>query len=148
MILRNKIKSVAIEFFNGQTVDVTRYLNLPFSFESVLDETLATAKIILSSLQQQAFDHYGVRVDQAFEMFTPVVIMFEDQQTEIRMLIARDTAEMMRKDTPWAWWRHEVELVEETKNLERDKVDTLTFQNPLKREYDSNAEVEWNIYEV
>lgn len=145
MVFNNKIKSVVIEFFNGQNVDVTRNLNLPFSFEPVLDETLATAKIILSSLRQREFEQYGVRIDRPFETFTPVVITFEGQQTEIRMLVARDTAEMVRKDVPFQWWRHEVELVEETKNLERDKVDTLTFQNPLQREYDSKADAEFSI---
>ena len=143
MVFKNKIKSVVIEFFNGQKVDVTRSLNLPFSFEPVLDETLATAKIILSSLRQREFEQYGVLIDRPFETFTPVVITFEGQQTEIRMIVARDTAEMVRKDAPFQWWRHEVELVEETKNLERDKVDTLTFQNPLQREYDSKADIEW-----
>ena len=145
MTFNNKIKSVVVEFFNGQKVDVTRNLNLPFSFEPVLDETLATAKIILSSLRQREFEQYGVRIDRPFETFTPVVITFEGQQTEIRMLVARDTAEMVRKDTPFQWWRHEIELVEETKNLERDKVDTLTFQNLLQREYDSKADAEWSI---
>lgn len=143
MVFNNKIKSVVIEFFNGQKVDVTRNLNLPFSFEPVLDETLATAKIILSSLRQREFEQYGVRIDRPFEPNTPVVITFEGQQTEIRMLIARDTAEMVRKDTPFQWWRHEVELVEETKNLERIKVDSLVFQNLLQREYDSKADIGW-----
>ena len=143
MVFNNKIKSVVIEFFNGQKVDVTRNLNLPFSFEPVLDETLATAKIILSSLRQREFEQYGVRIDRPLETFTPVVITFEGQQTEIRMLVARDTAEMVRKDTPFQWWRHEVELVEETKNLERIKVDSLVFQNLLQREYDAQAETDW-----
>lgn len=145
MVFNNKIKSVVIEFFNSQNVDVTRNLNLPFSFEPVLDETLATAKIILSSLRQREFEQYGVRIDRPFEPNTPVVITFEGQQTEIRMLVARDTAEMVRKDTPFQWWRHEVELVEETKKLERIKVDSLVFQNLLPREYDSNADTEWSV---
>lgn len=145
MVFNNKIKSVVIEFFNGQKVDVTRNLNLPFSFEPVLDETLATAKIILSSLRQREFDQYDIRIDRAFEPNTPVVITFEGQQTEIRMLVARDTAEMVRKDIPYQWWRHEVELVEETKKLERDKVDSLVFQNLLPREYDSKMDVEWEL---
>lgn len=138
----NKIKSAIMEFPNGRNVPVTKYLNLPISWESVLDETHGTAKILLTDMRQASFEHYGVRIDEQFKVNIPIEIKFEGQETTIRMIIARDTAEMMRKDG-FATWSHNIELVDEVKKLEQEPVDNLTFKNPIPRTYEKQGYVNW-----
>ncbi len=149
MIRKNKIKSAIMEFPNGRLfgnpVPVTRYINLPMAWEDVLDETHGTAKIVFTEMRQSDFDKYGVRIDQPFTVNTPIEITFEDQQTVIRMIVARDTAEMIRKDG-YATWSHNVELVAEIKRAEQEAVDNLTFKNPVTREYDKYSELEWSYH--
>lgn len=148
MIRKNKIKSAIMEFPNGRLfgnpVPVTRYINLPMAWEDVLDETHGTAKIVFTEMRQSDFDKYGVRIDETFKVNTPIEITFENQQTVIRMIVARDTAEMIRKDG-YATWSHNVELVAEIKRAEQEAVDNLTFKNPVPREY-TNGELVWDLY--
>ena len=139
----NRIQSAVMEFSNGQNVPVEKYLNLPIAWESVLDETHGTAKILLTDMQQKNFDVFGIRIDQPFRVNTPIEISFEGQKTKIRMIVARDTAEMTRKDG-YQCWCHNVELVDEVKKLEQEPVDNLTFRNPINREYAEGANVSWD----
>lgn len=140
----NKIKSAIIEFQNGSNVSVTRYLNLPMTWETTLDETHGTAKILLTEMRQTDFESYGVKIDGPLNVNTPLEISFEGQETVIRMIVARDTAEMIRKDG-WETWSHTLELVDEVKKLEQEPVDNLTFKNPVFREYESSGNVYWTI---
>ena len=130
----NKIESAVMEFPNGSEVPVQRYINLPFTVEDVLDETHGTAKLILTGMRQEDFSSYGIRVDEQFKTNIPIEIKFEGQYIVIRKIIARDTAEMVRKDG-WEVWSHNLELVDEVKKLEQEPVDNLTFRNPIKRNY-------------
>ncbi len=138
----NKIESAIMEFPNGSKVPVGKYINLPISWESVLDETLGTAKILLTDMRQADFERYGVRIDKAFQVNIPIEIKFVGQETVIRMIVARDIAEMVRKDE-FATWSHNIELVDEVKKLEQEPVDNLTFKNVLSRKYDANADIQW-----
>ena len=146
-IQKNKISSAIMEFPNGSKVPVGKYINLPITWESVLDETHGTAKIILTEMRQKDFDEYGVRIDKAFLVCTPVEISFEEQSTVIRMIVERDTAEMIRKDG-YKTWSHTVSLIDETKRLEQEPVDNLTFKNPVPRSYDENIDVEWDYVDI
>ncbi len=141
--MKNKIKSVVIEFSNGTEVPVTKHLNMPFTWESALDETHGTAKMVLTEMRQQTFDKYNVRIDEALKVNTPIEITFDGQETVIRMIIAKDTAEMVRKDN-FATWSHTLELVDETKRLELEPVDNLTFTNPIPRGLFSDNVIVWN----
>ena len=149
MIATNKIKSLQIVFPEGEE-DFTQHINLPLSYEPVLDETLNTAKIVISDLRQNEFKH---NIKKAFHPFTLVKIAFEEQETKIRMVVARDQAKRSRCDEKgFDSWTHSVELVEEIKILERLKADTLTFTNPLPRKYSIDGTATWettqcqNIY--
>lgn len=146
-IQNNKIKSAIMEFPNGSKVPVEKYLNLPISWESVLHGPHGTAKILLTDMRQADFEQYGVRVDQQFKVNIPIEISFENQSTTIRMIIARDTAEMARKDG-WETWSHNIELVDEVKKLEQEPVDNLTFKNALPREYNEDMDVAWIIVDI
>ena len=141
-IQNNKIKSAIMEFPNGSKVPLEKYINLPIAWESVLDETHGTAKVLMTDMRQEDFDVYGVHIDRAFKVNIPLEISFVGQTTTIRMIVARDTAEMARKDG-FATWSHNIELVDEVKKLEQEPVDNLTFKNPMPRTYDANANVEW-----
>lgn len=145
-ILKNKIDSAIMEFSNGSNVPVGKYINLPITWESVLDETHGTAKILMTDMRQTDFEEYGVHIDKPFKAGTPIEISFVGQSTVIRMIVARDTAEMARKDG-FETWSHNVELVDEVKKLEQEPVDNLTFKNPVPREYDANGYVTWNYIE-
>ncbi|MBE5747979.1 MAG: hypothetical protein E7352_07400 [Clostridiales bacterium] len=129
----NKIESAIMEFPNGGKVPVGKYINLPITWESVLDETHGTAKILMTDMRQADFDQYSVRIDEQFKVNIPIEIKFEGQETFIRMIVARDTAEMTRKDG-WETWSHNVEFVDEVKKLEQEPVDNLTFKNPIRRQ--------------
>ncbi len=94
----NKIESDIMEFRNGSEVSVEKYINLPITWESVLDETHGTAKVPMTDMRQSDFDQYSVRIDGQFKVNIPIEIKFEGQETLIRMIVARDTAEMTRKD--------------------------------------------------
>lgn len=138
----NKIESAIMEFPNGSKVPVEKYINLPITWESVLDETHGTAKVLMTDMRQSDFDQYRVRIDGQFKVNIPIEIKFVGQETFIRMIVARDTAEMTRKDG-WETWSHNVEFVDEVKKLEQEPVDNLTFKNPISREYDVNASSSW-----
>ena len=141
-IQNNKIESAIMEFPNGSKVPIEKYINLPIAWESVLDETHGTAKILMTDMRQVDFNQYNVRIDGPFKVNIPIEITFVGQRTKIRMIIARDTAEMTRKDG-WETWSHNVDLVDEVKRLEQEPVDNLTFKNPIERIYDEGANVEW-----
>lgn len=143
----NKIESAIMEFPNGSKVPVGKYINLPITWESVLDETHGTAKVLMTGMRQSDFDQYNVRIDGQFKVNIPIEIKFAGQETLIRMVVARDTAEMVRKDG-FATWSHNIELVDEVKKLEQEPVDNLTFKNPIKRTYDANADVEWDYVDI
>ena len=143
----NKIESAIMEFPNGCKVPVGKYINLPITWESVLDETHGTAKVLMTDMRQSDFSQYGVRIDGQFKVNIPIEIKFAGQKTLIRMIVARDTAEMTRKDG-FATWTHNVELVDEVKKLEQEPVDNLTFKNPVPRSYDENIDVEWTYSEI
>ena len=143
----NKIESAIMEFPNGRKVPVGKHINLPITWESVLDETHGTAKILMTDMRQSDFNQYGVRIDGQFKVNIPIEIKFVGQQTLIRMIVARDTAEMTRKDG-FATWTHNVEFVDEVKRLEQEPVDNLTFKNPVPRSYDENIDVEWTYSEI
>ncbi len=138
----NKIAYCKITFHPIGEVDFKKDLNLPIVYNAVLDETLDTANIKLTDLRQA--DYPAVDVSKAFEPFSLVRIGFEGQETEIRMIIAHDDCHLKRKDgSAYRSWTHSIQLVEETKLLERDSVDVLTFTNPLERNYDSKAYASW-----
>lgn len=147
MEAKNTIAFCTITFSHKGEINFTSALNIPIVFNPVLDETLNTATIKLTDLRQD--DYPAIDVSKAFEPFSLVKIGFLDeegnkQETEIRMVIAQDTCKMQRKDgTPWCSWSHNIQLVEETKQLERESVDVLTFTNPVERKYDSKASVFW-----
>ncbi len=144
---KNKVKSCIFTLWNKKQIDFTSALVIPIVYNPVLDETLDTAKIILSDLRKK--DYHDIDVTSAFEPNTLVTITFEEQETTIKMLIAHDDCRMQRKDgTPWRSYKHEIQLVELTKELERLSVDTLTFTNPLPRVYDSEAYAVWDIMQV
>ncbi len=83
----------------------------------------------------------GVRVDIIFEDENG-----EEQGMAIHMMIAHDDCKLQRKDdTPWKNYKHTIQLVELTKELERLSVDTLTFTNPVPRKYDAEADANWTI---
>lgn len=138
----NKIESATMEFPDGRKIPVEKYINQPISWESVLDETHGTAKILMTDMRQSDFDQYGVKVDEQFKVNIPIEIKFVGQKTLIRMIIARDTAEMARKDG-WETWSHNVEFVDELKKLEQEPVDNLTFKNTIPRVYDEDIEATW-----
>lgn len=139
----NKIESAIMEFPNAH-VDIGKYINLPIALECVLDETHGTAKIIFTDMRQADFEGYGVHVDRPFNANTPIEIKFAGQTSFIRMIVARDTCEMTRKDA-WETWSHNVEFVDEVKLLEQEPVDNLTFKNPIQRIYEQGAEQDWDI---
>lgn len=142
MDFTSKVAYCKIAFSHKGEVDFTKDLNLPIVFESVLDETLDTATIKLTDLRKA--DYPKIDVSKAFEPFSLVRIGFEGQQTEIRMLIAHDDCKLKRKNEGlYKSWSHTVQLVEETKQLERESVDVLTFTNPVERNYESTADAEW-----
>lgn len=145
-IQKNKIFSAIIEFPNGSNVQVKKYINLPITWEPVLDETHGTGKILLTDMRQADFEKYGVRIDKPLPVCTPIEILFDGQSTVMRMIVERDTAEMVRKDG-FETWSHNVSLIDETKRLEQEPVDNLTFKNPVERHYDEGADVEWNYFE-
>lgn len=140
MKINNEIAYCLIVLPHKGELDFTRSLNMPIAFNSVLDETLNTATVKLTDLRQS--DYPNIDVGKAFEPFTLVKIGFKRQLTEIRMVIAKDTARLQRKDGRKSW-THTLQLVEETKQLERESVDVLTFTNPLERRYDSKASLLW-----
>ncbi len=143
-VLINKIESAIMEFPNGSNVPVGKYINLPIAWESVLDETHGTAKVLMTDMRQADFNQYGVMISRPFDVNIPIEIKFVGQKTMIRMIVARDTAEMIRKDG-WETWSHNVELVDEVKLLEQEPVDNLTFKNPIQKDYDDNSTVDWTI---
>ena len=138
----NKIASAKMEFLNGKIVDLAKYVNLPITWESVLDETHGTATVLLTDMRQADFEPYGVSVEKPFTPNTPLEIRFEGQKTKIRMIVARDTAEMARKDG-FPTWSHRLELVDEVKLLEQEPVDNLTFKNPVARKFETNSNTDW-----
>jgi hypothetical protein len=109
--------------------------------EYVLDETLDSASCVLSDLRPQ--DYAGVDVSKPFEPFTKVVFSFEGQDEEVSMFVSHDDVLTKRKDKTWKSYTHKLQLIEQTKLLERFPVDTLTFLNPIPRAYDENATAEW-----
>ena len=146
---KNRIKSCVFNFWKNKKIDFTKALALPVVYNPVLDETLDTVTLKLTDLRQKDFPEFDVSV--AFEPGTEVVIIFEDengrqQETVLEALIARDDCRMQRKDdTPYRSYQHTIQLVEMTKDLERLSVDTLTFNNPIPRKYDTNANASWTI---
>lgn len=138
----NKIESAIMEFPNGSNVPVGKYINLPIAWESVLDETHGTAKILMTDMRQADFEEFGARIDKPFDVGTPIEIKFVGQETRIRMIVARDTAEKARKDG-FETWSHNVELVDEVKKLEQEPVDNLTFRNSISRNYNEDELVNW-----
>ncbi len=146
---KNRIQSCIFTFWKNKAVDFTSAVNLPIALNTVLDETLDTATILLSGLSKK--DYPQIDVATAFEPGTRVSIVFvdengEQQGTAINMIVARDDCRLQRKDdTAWKSYRHSVQLVELTKELERLSVDTLTFTNPVPRVYDAEADAYWSI---
>lgn len=138
----NKIESAIMEFPNGRKVPVGKYINLPITWESVLDETHGTATVLMTDMRQSDFDQYSIRIDEQFKVNIPIEIKFVGQKTLIRMIVARDTAEMTRKDG-WKTWSHNVEFVDEVKKLEQEPVDNLTFKNAIPRTYDADIDATW-----
>lgn len=139
-------------FYKGKMIDFVKNLALPIVFNPVLDETLDSATIKLTDLR--AKDYPDIDVTTAFEAGTAFRIMFDDendipQGAFISMVVAHDDCHMQRKDdSPYKSYQHTLQLVEDTKKLERLSVDTLTFTNPVPRIYDSDAYATWSIYEV
>ncbi len=122
-------------------MDFKKDLNMPIVYEPVLDETLDTATIKLSDLRPR--DYPLVDVGKAFEPFSLVRIGFVGQNTEIRMIISHDDCKLKRKDGQYKSWTHTIQLTEETKKLERESVDVLTFTNPIERHYDAQGDADW-----
>lgn len=149
MKFKNKIAYCTITFPHKGEIDFTSALNLPIVFNPVLDETLNTATIKLTDLRKE--DYPTIDVSKAFEPFSLIKIGFLDdkgnrQKTELRMVIAHDDTKLKRKDnTPWKSWTHTIQLVEETKQLERESVDVLTFTNPIERNYDTKINANWVV---
>ena len=147
---KNKVKSCIFTFWKNRNVDFTAALNMPVVLNLVLDETLDTATIKLTDLQQKDYPD-DIDISIAFEPGTLVAITFEDetgkeQESTIKMLIAHDDCRLQRKDdTQWKSYQHSIQLVELTKELERLSVDTLTFTNPVPRIYDAEADASWSI---
>lgn len=96
-------------------------------------------------------DYPDIDITNAFEVFTKVEIKFEDengaeQNTVLKMIIAHDDCRMQRKEgTAWKSYQHAIQLIEQGKELERLSVVTLTFTNPVPREYDSEAYATWTV---
>jgi hypothetical protein len=141
LIAFNKINKCTVTLHNGTVIDFTKDLDLPVSVEYVLDETLDSASCVLSDLRPQ--DYAGVDVSKPFEPFTKVVFSFEGQDEEVSMFVSHDDVLTKRKDKTWKSYTHKLQLIEQTKLLERFPVDTLTFLNPIPRAYDENATAEW-----
>jgi hypothetical protein len=139
----NKINKCTVTLHNGAEIDFTKDLDLPVSVEYVLDETLDSASCVLSDLRQQ--DYKGVDVSKPFEPFTKVVFSFvgQDEEEAVSMFVSHDDVLTKRKDEAWKSYTHKLQLIEQTKLLERFPVDTLTFLNPIPRDYDENAAAEW-----
>ncbi len=147
MDFTNKVAYCTITFPHIGEVDFIKDLNLPIIYEPVLDETLDTATIKLTDLRKA--DYPKIDVSKAFEPFSLVRIGFEGQQTEIRMLIAHDDCKLKRKDGgPYKSWSHTVQLVEETKQLERESVDVLTFTNTVERHCSAKGNAPWTFDNV
>lgn len=139
---KNKVAKCAFTFWKDKKVDFTSALNMPIVYNPVLDETLDTATILLTDLK--AKDYPTVDVTTAFEIGTIVEVTFEGQQTAIKMIISHDDCKMQRKsESRYKSYRHTIQLVEFTKELERLSVDTLTFTNPIPRIYDAEADANW-----
>lgn len=149
LFAKNKVNSCIFTFWGGVKVDFTKALAMPITFEKVLDETLNTAQITLTDLRKK--DYPAIDVTKAFEQCTEVCIIFADesgneQKTSIKMLLVNDYCRLQRKDSsPWRSYKHSIQLVEKTKELERLSADTLTFTNPIPRLYDSTATASWTI---
>lgn len=163
LIANNRIKSCIFTFKSKKkrktkfAVDFTAALNLPIIYNPVLDETLDSAKIQLSNIcakdYREFFIQHGLDVTVAFEINTIVEIKFEklvngryvEQDTSIKMLISHDDCRMQRKsENIYRSYKHDIQLIELTKKLERISVDTLTFTNPIPREFDTNANATWS----
>lgn len=145
----NKVKLCILTIHNGAQFDFTAYLNMPIVYEPVLDETLDSANITLSDIMQKDFQ--GIDLSRGFEPFSKMEITFEDEnggqlETKISMFVFHDDVKSKRKDnTKWKSYTHKLLLIEQTKLLERYSVDTLTFTNPIPRNYDPNAYSEWSV---
>ncbi len=159
----NKIKSCVFTFKSKKQrgasvqVDFTNALDLPIVFNPVLDETLNTAQIVLSDLRRKdyenIFSQHGIDVTKAFEQMSIVRVKFQkpvgdtfvDQRSHIDMFISHDDCRMERKsEGQYRSYIHNIKLIEFTKELERESVDTLTFTNPIPRQYDAQSNIFWN----
>lgn len=142
---QNEIQSIILYFKDGRTADVTDYARLPLSWETVLDSTHASGKLLLSDMTDGCIG--TIEAGKAFESFTTIEIKFIGQSTTIRLLIAHDDCEDVRKDN-YKTYSHSLTLIDELKLTEREPVDTLTFTNPLPRDndVDPNRDAVWAIY--
>ena len=109
--------------------DVTAYCPFPPKTENLLDERLDMARIDLAGYPGGVFP-YMAEAEITFTDYT------EASQT-VYYLVATDTAE----ETPVGSgkFNHSIELIEETKYLERFIIDTQTYTNDLGRNYTENA---------
>ena len=71
-IQRNKIETAIMEFPNGHKVPVGKYINLPITWESVLDETHGTAKVLMTDMRQLDFDQHGLKINESFKVNIPI----------------------------------------------------------------------------
>ncbi len=137
--MKNKLINCRIEFADGAVEEFSSNVALPFSVCFSLDETLDTSKLVLTGLRKE---RYRADVSKAFEPFSVVILNFEGQVKDIRMIINSDHVERVRKDN-YSTYKHTISLIEETKKIERILVDTLMFSNKVERVYKSDKDVEW-----
>ena len=102
-------------------IDVTQYATLPISTALKLDESLDGNVMVLK----------GTQIKSAFEPLDLVIISYDDG-TEERWLVATDTCQRQitgKKN----FYTHNINLIEETKKLEGEICDTITFTNVLSK---------------
>lgn len=128
----------------GYVYELKEHLNMPIGYDPIHDQTLDTGAVVFDGLTIDEFD--GLDVSKPFEPFSLIVIVFEGQSTEIRMIVQKDTVEEQRKE--WKkTYKHNVSLIEETKKLERKISDTVVFSTPIDRHYDAKGKAEWETVE-
>lgn len=145
MIFNNVIKTAKLTLPNGVSFDLTEHLAVPIAYEPIHDRTLDSGAVELVGMYEN--EYVGLDVTKPIEPYSILEIQFENQQTEIRMIVQSDVAELRRMKEP-RFWNHNLKLVEEGKLLERDISDTCIFATPIDRHYDADATAEWVIFQL
>lgn len=102
-------------------IDITQYVTLPISTNLKLDESLDGNVLVLK----------GTQIKSAFEPLDLVLISYDDGAEE-RWLVATDACQRQitgKKN----FYTHNINLIEETKKLEGEICDTITFTNALSK---------------